>query len=142
MCFSPLRSTRLGRRPRCFGVVRLYVFGSSLRDDFRPGENNIDLLVELGPDESYTLADTYFGLLDEPRDLLGNVDLVIVEFGKNPYIAGATEQALAGMDLAVYWANRLVRSAVEREFIITGEAKTAASGARCANPPSPLQTMR
>src|SRR5690606_197292 len=62
---------------RRFGVVRLYVFGSSLRDDFRLGASDIDLLVEFQPDESYALVDAYFGLLDELRDLLGNVDLVM-----------------------------------------------------------------
>ncbi|MCE5253511.1 MAG: DUF86 domain-containing protein [Actinomycetia bacterium] len=39
----------------------------------------------------------------------------------------AIEQALAGMDLASYSANRLVRSAVEREFIIVGEAMAVLS---------------
>ncbi len=58
---------------RRFGVVRLYVFGSSLRDDFRPEDSDIDLLVEFQPDESYALVDAYFGLLDELRSLLGDV---------------------------------------------------------------------
>ena len=34
---------------RKYGVVRLFVFGSALRDDFRPGESDVDLLVELVP---------------------------------------------------------------------------------------------
>ena len=34
----------------------------------------------------------------------------------------AIETAVSGLDLAAYRANRLVRSAVEREFIIIGEA--------------------
>jgi predicted nucleotidyltransferase len=74
-----------------FGVARLYVFGSSLRDDFRPGESDIDLLVEFPPDESYARVDAYFGLLDELRALLGNVDLVMTGAVKNPYIAQAIE---------------------------------------------------
>jgi predicted nucleotidyltransferase len=29
-----------------YGIERLFVFGSALRDDFRPGESDIDLLVK------------------------------------------------------------------------------------------------
>ena len=29
-----------------YGIERLFVFGSALREDFRPGESDIDLLVE------------------------------------------------------------------------------------------------
>jgi predicted nucleotidyltransferase len=32
-----------------YGIERLFVFGSALRDDFKPGESDIDLLVEFGP---------------------------------------------------------------------------------------------
>lgn len=39
----------------------------------------------------------------------------------------AIERALSGVDLATYRADRLVRSAVEREFIIVGEAVAALS---------------
>ena len=39
----------------------------------------------------------------------------------------AIEQALTGRDLPAYRASRLVRSAVEREFIIVGEAMAALS---------------
>ena len=72
-------------------VLRLDAFGSALRDDFSPGESDIDLLVEFEPLESYALVDAYFGLLDELRALLGDVDLVMVGALKNPYIARAIE---------------------------------------------------
>jgi predicted nucleotidyltransferase len=75
-----------------FGVARMYVFGSSLRDDFRPGESDIDLLVEFTPLESYALVDAYFGLLDELRTLFGDVDLVMADAVKNPYVARAIER--------------------------------------------------
>jgi uncharacterized protein with HEPN domain len=39
----------------------------------------------------------------------------------------AIESAVRGLDLAAYQGNRLVRSSVEREFIIVGEAITALS---------------
>jgi predicted nucleotidyltransferase len=76
-----------------FGVVRLDVFGSTLREDFRPGESDLDLLVEFGPMEPFALADAYFGLLDELRGLLGvKVDLVMADAIKNRYIAREIER--------------------------------------------------
>ena len=39
----------------------------------------------------------------------------------------AIESAVSGLDLAAYRATRLVRSAVEREFTIAGEAVAALS---------------
>jgi uncharacterized protein len=64
---------------RRHGVLRLDVFGSALRDDFRPGESDLDFLVELAPMESYARVDAYFGLLDDLRALFGpRIDLVMV----------------------------------------------------------------
>ena len=75
-----------------FGVTRLDVFGSALRDGFRPGVSDVDLLVEFAPMEPPALADAYFGLLDELRALLGNdVDLVMVDAVRNRYIAHEIE---------------------------------------------------
>lgn len=77
---------------RRHGVVRLEAFGSALRDDFRPGESDLDLLVELAPMKPYARVDAYFGLLDDLRALLGpNIDLVMVGAVKNPYIAAQIE---------------------------------------------------
>lgn len=76
-----------------YGVVRLDVFGSALREDFRPGESDLDLLVEFGPHEGYALVDAYFGLLDELREILGvDVDLVMAGAVKNRYIARDIER--------------------------------------------------
>jgi uncharacterized protein len=70
-----------------FGVVRLDVFGSALRDDFRPGESDVDLLVEFAPMDPHELADAYFGLLDALRELLSsNVDLVMADAVTNRYM--------------------------------------------------------
>jgi len=78
---------------RRFGVRRLFVFGSALRDDFRPGESDIDLLVEFGAMDGHAKAHAYFDLLDELRDLLGTeVHLVMVGAVKNRYIARDIEQ--------------------------------------------------
>lgn len=75
------------------GVVRLDAFGSALRDDFRSGESDLDLLVEFGPMEPYDRVDAYFGMLEELRALLGlEIDLVMVGAVKNPYIARDIER--------------------------------------------------
>ena len=78
---------------RRFGVSRLYVFGSSLREDFRPGDSDVDLLVEFAPMEPYALAHAYFDMLDELQSLLGvEVDLVMVDAVKNPYVSREIER--------------------------------------------------
>jgi predicted nucleotidyltransferase len=75
------------------GVVRLEAFGSALRDDFKPGESDLDLLVEFGPMEPYARVDAYFGMLEELRVLLGlEIDLVMAGAVKNPYIAREIER--------------------------------------------------
>ena len=75
------------------GAVRLDAFGSALRDDFRPDESDLDLLVEFAPMEPYARVDAYFGMLEELRALLGRkVDLVMVGAVKNPYIARDIER--------------------------------------------------
>ena len=80
------------------GVLRLDAFGSAVRGDFRPGDSDIDLLVEFGPMDVYARVDAYFDLLDDFRGILGTeVDLVMVDAVKNRYIAAdieRTKQAL------------------------------------------------
>lgn len=74
-------------------VSRLDVFGSALREDFRVGESDVDLLVEFSPMEPYELADAYFGLLDELRALLAvDVHLVMSDAVKNRFIAADIER--------------------------------------------------
>ena len=78
---------------RRHGVVRLEVFGSSLRDDYRPGESDVDLLVDFAPADPYDHAVAYFDMLDELRSLLGvDVDLVMTGAVKNRYIAREIER--------------------------------------------------
>jgi uncharacterized protein len=83
----------IGELCRRYGVVRLDLFGSALRDVFRPGDSDVDLLVEFGPMEGYAKAVAYFDLLDNLRDLLGvEVDLVMAGAVKNVYIARDIER--------------------------------------------------
>ncbi|MFN9629439.1 MAG: nucleotidyltransferase family protein [Cyanobacteriota bacterium] len=68
-------------------VSRLYVFGSLLRPDYRPGQSDIDLLVEFQPLEPTELVDAYFGLEEQLVDRLGTpVDLVMATARRNPIV--------------------------------------------------------
>ena len=76
-----------------YNVARLEAFGSALRQDFKPGESDLDFLVDFRPMEPYARVESYFGLLEELRSLLqGNIDLVMVGAVKNPYLARDIER--------------------------------------------------
>ena len=78
---------------RKYGVVRMDVFGSAIRDDYRSGESDVDLLADFGDQDPFQLIDAYFGLLDELRVLLGtDVDLVMSDAIKNRYIRAEIER--------------------------------------------------
>jgi predicted nucleotidyltransferase len=78
---------------RKYGVVRLHVFGSALREDFRPGESDVDLLVEFGPIGGHAKAHAFFDMLDDLQALLGvRVDLVMAGAVRNRYIARDIER--------------------------------------------------
>ena len=56
-------------------IVELSLFGSVLRDDFRP-DSDVDVLVTFAPDARYSLFDLVH-IEEELREILGrNVDLV------------------------------------------------------------------
>lgn len=75
-------------------MTRLDVFGSALRDDFRPGESDLDLLIKFGPMEGYQKAIAYFDLLNELQSLLDvDVDLVMKGALTNPYLSQEIEQS-------------------------------------------------
>jgi len=73
-------------------VARLHAFGSVLRADYRPGESDIDLLVEFQPLDASSLYKTYFALLNDLRQSLASqVDLVMEDAVRNPYIRQSIE---------------------------------------------------
>lgn len=75
------------------GVERLDAFGSALRNDFRPSDSDVDLLVLFRSMDVYARVDAYFDLLDELRGILGTqVDLVMVDAVKNRYVAADIER--------------------------------------------------
>jgi uncharacterized protein len=76
------------------GVVRLDLFGSALRADFRHGDSDVDLLVEFQAMTPHDLVDAYFGLTEDLTAVLGRpVDLVMKDAVKNPYIAREIERS-------------------------------------------------
>lgn len=78
---------------RKYNVARLYAFGSALREDFRPDESDIDLLVEFAPMDGYDRATAYFDMLEELEVALGTkVDLVMAGAVKNRYISAEIER--------------------------------------------------
>lgn len=78
---------------RKYRVARLFAFGSALRDDFRPGESDVDLLVEFEPMDGYDRAIAYFDMVEELEMALGTkVDLVMTGAVKNRYISAEIER--------------------------------------------------
>ena len=68
-------------------VARLYLFGSLLRPDYRPGESDIDLLVEFEALQPTELVDAYFGLEEQLTASLNTVvDLVMATARRNPIV--------------------------------------------------------
>jgi uncharacterized protein len=81
---------------RRFGVRRLELFGSAAVGNYRPGESDLDFLVEFEELSPGTYADTYFGLLQAIEELFGaRVDLVVASAIKNPYFRKSVDDTKA-----------------------------------------------
>ena len=82
---------RIERICQRFGVRRLEVFGSVLRNDFS-AESDVDFVVEF--DHSRPDAfDQYFGLKEALESLVGRqVDLVVSDAIRNPYFRAQVQQ--------------------------------------------------
>lgn len=86
---------------RRFDVRRLELFGSAAVGKYRPGESDLDFLVEFEELSPGTYADTYFGLLEAIEALFGApVDLVVASAIKNPYF----RQSVDGTKALLYAA--------------------------------------
>ena len=71
-----------------FGIQKLFVFGSALRDIYRPGESDIDLLIEFQPMDIRKRVHVYFAALDALKNVFqSDVDLVMLGAVKNRIIA-------------------------------------------------------
>ena len=70
-----------------YGVRRLAVFGSILREDFDPQRSDADFLVEFEPGPVATRMKNYLGLRGALSSLLSRpVDLIENGAIRNPYI--------------------------------------------------------
>jgi predicted nucleotidyltransferase len=77
---------------RLHHVARLHAFGSVLSPDYRPGESDIDLLVEFQALDPASLYKAYFALLNDLQHRLASrVDLVMADAVRNPYVKQAIE---------------------------------------------------
>ena len=54
------------------GIRTLSLFGSALRDDFRPGQSDLDVLAEFEPGALRGVGLSYFGFADELGAILGH----------------------------------------------------------------------
>jgi predicted nucleotidyltransferase len=76
-----------------FGIERLFIFGSALRDDFKLGESDIDLLVEFGPLDITKKFHTFLEARAVFCQILqAKVDLVMIGAVKNKVIASEIER--------------------------------------------------
>jgi hypothetical protein len=84
--------TELEALCRRYNVKRLELFGSEASGQARPGESDLDFLVEFGVLPPGAYADAYFGLRESLEALYGRpVDLVVHSAIRNPYFRQAIE---------------------------------------------------
>jgi predicted nucleotidyltransferase len=79
---------------RQYHVRRLELFGSVAAGDDRPGESDIDFVVEFEPMPHGGYADAYFGLLKALEALFQRpVDLIVDSAIKNPYFRQSVDES-------------------------------------------------
>lgn len=77
---------------RSFGVRRLDVFGSAVREDFDPARSDVDFLVDFAHDEARNRFRDYFAFRDALARVLGRpVDLVMARALTNRYLEAAID---------------------------------------------------
>ncbi len=102
---------------RQFGIQRLFVLGSALREDFRPGESVVDLLIEFKPLGSCNKVQAYYDVLKTLKDLFqSDVNLVMasanriidieIERTKQLVYAAPIIRIPSRLELASYVAHR------------------------------------
>lgn len=90
------RARELAALCRRYHVHRLELFGSAATGEDRPGESDLDFLVEFETLPPASYADTYFGLMEGLEQLFGRpVDLVVASAVTNPYFRASVERTKA-----------------------------------------------
>ncbi|WP_066909941.1 nucleotidyltransferase family protein [Millisia brevis] len=94
---TPLDTDAIARACRRYGVARLRVFGSIVTDRFDPETSDVDFLVDFQPDRVNLFHD-YFDLKSELEQIVDrDVDLVMADALKNPYVAKRAFEAAEGV---------------------------------------------
>jgi predicted nucleotidyltransferase len=92
-CFIESKSDEIAAVCLQLVIKKLFVFGSVLRDDFRPGESDIDLLVEFGPVEVTNLFYLYLDAREAFHKIFqADVDLAMQDAVKNKIISRETDR--------------------------------------------------
>lgn len=80
----PIPEARVRDFCRRWSIAELSVFGSAVRDDFRP-DSDVDLLVTFAPDAGWSLYD-WVDMIAELREIFGReVDLLSSQSLRNPF---------------------------------------------------------
>jgi predicted nucleotidyltransferase len=70
-----------------YKVARSSLFGSAATGEFQPGISDLDFVVEFQKSSDTSLADQYFGLLEDLQRLFGcDVHLATKRSIRNPYL--------------------------------------------------------
>src|SRR5215217_1673686 len=86
------RKTALEDLCQRYGVARLALFGSALRDAFEPDTTDLDM-VEFSSMSPSEHATAYFGLLEDLENLFARrVDLGEIGAVRNPYLRREIEE--------------------------------------------------
>lgn len=91
----PVPQDRIRQFCQKWKIAELSLFGSALRDDFRP-ESDVDVLISFAKDARWSLYD-WLDMIDELRGIFGrNVDLLSSRALRNPF---RREQVLSAREV-------------------------------------------
>lgn len=86
--------TRIREACASHGVKQLSLIGSAAADTFKPGQSDIDFLVDFSHTERGGFDDPYFKLLEELQDILQQpIDLVERATLRNPYLIASINRS-------------------------------------------------